>query len=280
MEHGTWNKILKVLRTLSIFLVFGAMVSGLWFFMNPFSNTQTVYTVLPDTDCQFINSTQSEKTVVLRVDDIQAYTWRETSMKMIHDAASRNIPLTLGVIPVGIIEDVELVTFLKNHKCQVEFALHGLTHNAEKGVDAPEFGAYTKDEALSKITAGQRLLAAITSDPIVSWIPPLNIQSDGTIEALGELGFTHISAEGQESFDYDASTYRYGENTLVSTDDVVNLCRKAFETSQHCVIMLHPQDFATGLDHDEKKYQEYYLELLDALEKEGVTFSRLKDLPL
>ncbi len=280
MEQNKLNKLKTLLRLMGIFLVFGLMVGGLWLAMNPFSNTETITSAVPDTDCLPIESNLSDKTVVLRVDDIQAYSWRETSMKMITEAASRGIPLTLGVIPTGLSEDGELVTFLKNYSCQVEFALHGLTHNAEEGADMPEFGTYTKDKASSKIASGQLLLDSITADSIVSWIPPLNVQSIGTREALRELGFTHISAEGTGKFDYDAATYRYDVNTLVSPLDVIKSCNKTFETSTHCVVMLHPQDFATGLNHDEEKYTQYYETLLDVFEKEGVTFSRLKDLPL
>ncbi len=280
MKRDTFKEIVKYLRLAGIFLVFGLMVTVLWLILNPFSNSESVTTIFADKKCEQVANTISEKTVVLRVDDIQAYTWRETSMKMIDDAISRNIPLTLGIIPINLSDDVELVSFLKDKRCQVEFGLHGLTHSAPAGAATAEFGEYTKEEALSKIAEGQRMLTAITPDQIVSWIPPLNIQSSGTIDALRELGFTHLSAEGEGKFDMDAYTFIYGSNVLVSPEKVVEKCKSAFESSNHCIIMLHPQDFAIGLNHNEEKYSKYYLGLLDALAKEGVTFARLKDLPL
>ena len=280
VESTVSKKFLKLLRLVVIFGVFGLMVSGLWLMLNPFSQSDTTVHVLPESACVTVSSNVSDKTVVLRVDDIQAYTWRETSKKMIEEAVERNIPLTLGVIPTGLNDDIELITFLKNHTCQVEFGLHGLTHNSPVGADVPEFGEYSKEEAAQYIAEGRSLLGIITSDPIVTWIPPLNIQSKGTIDALTELGFTHISAEGEGVFDYDAATFIYGSNILVSPNDVVKACRKAFEKSSHCVIMVHPQDFASGLNHSEEKFKNYYISLLDALVQEGVTFARLKDIPL
>ncbi|MES2966605.1 MAG: DUF2334 domain-containing protein [Patescibacteria group bacterium] len=271
------QEVYKNLQVGGIFLVFGLIVSGLLY--ATYSSPQSDEVVSNDA-CVPIESNISEKTVVLRVDDIQAYTWRETSMKMIRDAATRNIPLTVGVIPTGIMEDVALINFLKSNDCSVELALHGLTHNSPAGDDVPEFGSYTKEEALTKISEGQNIVASFSSNPISTWIPPLNIHSTGTIAALAELGFTHISAEGQGQFDYDATTFIYGANTLVSPESVVQTCRKTFETSNYCIVMLHPQEFANGLNHDEAKYNQYYLGLLDAFAKEGVTFSRLKDLPL
>ena len=280
MKRYSFKEIAKFLRLVGIFCVFGLMVSGLWLLFNLFSNTESMVDLLEGKKCEPILSALSDKTIVLRVDDVQAFAWRETSMKMITDAATRNIPLTLGIIPLGLIDDVELVSFLKYNSCIVELGLHGLTHNAPEGAETPEFGTYSKEEALLKITEGQRLVTSITSDPIVSWIPPLNIQSEGTIAALKELGFTHLSAEGDGAFDMDAFTYSYESHVLVSPDTVIEKCKKTFETSKHCVIVLHPQDFADGLIHDDEKYNKYYLGLLDALAQEGVTFARLKDLPL
>lgn len=280
MENSKFSEIKKLLRLSGILLIFGLMVSALIFIMIPTSNSKPILNGLFEEDCLSVPSTLGNKTVVLRIDDIQAYTWRETSIKMIQEAASRNVPVTLGVIPTGLNDDRELVTFLKNRRCQAEFALHGLTHNSENGPEVPEFGSYSKDEAFNKIKEGQKTLQYITSASIVSWIPPLNIQSTGTIEALGELGFTHLSAEGKNKFDYDATTFIYGSNILVSPEDVVATCQKVFEKKSHCIIMLHPQDFATGLDHNEEKYQQYYVGLLDALGQQGVTFARLKDIPL
>lgn len=280
MEHSKSSESFKLLRLASIFILFGLMVTGLWFLMNPFSHDKNSIVLLPESECLPVASNVSNRTVVLRIDDIQAYAWRETSMKMITDATDRNIPITLGVIPVGMGEDTQFVNFLKNYSCKIELALHGFTHNSKKGEDVPEFASYSKKEALTRIKEGRNLMRSITTEPILSWVPPLNIQSTGTIEALSELGFTHSSAEGEGKFDMNASTYIYGSNVLVAPEKVVESCRKAFETSSYCIIMIHPQDFANGLIHNQEKYQQYYLELLDALTKEGVTFSRLKDLPL
>ena len=280
MEQSKLSTIFKFLRLGGIFVLFGLMVTGLWLILNPFSYDKNTITLLPQSECELVPSVVSGKTVVLRIDDIQAFAWRETSMNMIADATSKDIPVTLGVIPVGIGEDTEFVNFLKNYSCKIELGLHGFTHNSKEGDDVPEFATYSKDEALSRIKEGQNLMRSITTEPIVSWVPPLNIQSSGTIVALKDLGFTHLSAEGDGEFDMDASTYIYGSNVLVSPEKVVESCRKTFETSTHCIIMIHPQDFADGLVHDQEKYQQYYLGLLDALIKEGVTFARLKDLPL
>jgi predicted deacetylase len=146
--------------------------------------------------CTPADREKSDRMVVLRVDDIQAYAWRETSMRMIEDAENNGIPLTLGVIPAGLSADSELVAFLKEHRCHHEFALHGWNHAGGEGGDQPEFRDLTKQEAYDRIVPGIAMLHEIVDDPIVTWIPPLNVHSKGTEEALRELGFVYLSTEG------------------------------------------------------------------------------------
>ena len=274
------KKYSHLLRLIGIFILFGLMVGGVLFLDFPDIFVKSRSNSVVENPCVPIQSSLSNKTVILRVDDIQGYAWSETSEKMIIDAEALGIPLTLGVIPAGLTDDTELVSFLKNHGCSVEFAQHGLTHHGGKDGSLPEFGTSSKNEAYSLIQKGRDILKNITNDLIVSWIPPLNEHSQGTIDALRELGFTHLSSEGEGTFDYDAATFRYDTNVLVSPEEVIKSCIKTFKTSTYCVVMLHPQDFADGLAHDQEKYKRYYLDLLDGLMSEGVTFSRLKDIPL
>jgi predicted deacetylase len=220
----------------------------------------------------------TDRTVVLRVDDIQAYTWRETSMRMMSDAESRGIPLTLAIIPVGLLDDTELVAFLKTHACKHEYGLHGWDHGIHLGGGHAEFEDLSKQEAMDKIERGMNVLKGVTDDPVRTWVPPLNVHSSGTVEALNELGFTHISTEGKKKFDYDASTYSYDEHVLIAPDVVGQKCEEAFTTQTYCIIMLHPQDFADGPTHNEELYQKYYISLIDALKAKGYSFARFEDL--
>ncbi len=274
------KKFSDILRPLVILVVFGVMVWGVVFFGFLDNQLKSVDNVVKNISCVPVVSSVSDRTIVLRIDDIQAYAWGETSQKMITDASMRGIPLTLGVIPLGLNEDNELVSFLKANACSVEFGLHGLTHHRGEDAELPEFGIATKVEALVSIKEGREILKTVSTEPVVTWIPPLNVHSEGTIEALNQLGFTHLSSEGKGALDYDAATFSYDSDSLLSPDKVIDSCKKTFEKSSYCIVMLHPQDFADGLVHNQEKYKVYYLDLLDAFTREGVTFSRLKDIPL
>ncbi len=271
----TYQKNSNALRLVGILTVFAVVVGGL-IFMTHSANDNDVVEI---STCIPIQGVVSNKTVVLRVDDIQAYSWSSTTKLMVIDAGNLGIPLTLGVIPAGLQDDKELINFLKSQECRVEFALHGFTHYSGEDGSVPEFGTLNKDQALISISSGLDILRTVTVDPIVTWIPPLNVHSKGTIAALQELGFKYLSTEGVGVFDYDAATFRYDKKALVSPDKVVETCLTTFEKSSYCIIMLHPQDFADGLEHSQEKYERYYLGLLKALKSEGFTFARFRQLP-
>lgn len=268
-------------RLAAIFTVFCTMIGGLLFVFSS-SNDRVIVEKLPTgvASCAPIKGILSDKTVVLRVDDVQAYSWVKTVKHMITDVGELGIPITLGVIPVGLENDKELSTFLKSHACRVEFALHGLTHSSEGDGSIPEFGILTKDEAMESVSTGLDILRSVSTEPVVTWIPPLNVHSKGTIAALQDLGFKYLSAEGDSVFDYDAATFSYGTTALVPPEKVVEVCLATFIQSPYCIIMIHPQDFADGLEHNQEKYEHYFLGLLKALVAEGVTFARFNELPV
>ena len=268
-----------------IALITLATAGGVWFIAHEtFWAMKTEDAIVAEDNakpCLPIKGTVSDKTVILRVDDIQPYTWQETTKHMISDAEKYGIPLTLAVIPQHIADDAILVEFLKARACTHEFALHGWDHRngGEFGTQA-EFGSLTKTEATERIVPGIKMLERITKDPVLTWVPPLNVQSEGTTEALYELGFKYLSTEGKKRFDYDATTFNFITSSLVSPEIVAAQCEEAFRTDTICIIMLHPQDFANGLDHSEEKYNTYYIGLIELLRSKGYTFARFKDIPL
>ncbi len=279
-KKTTISKFPEQLLVVVTFLLFLITLVNIFVSTRKTDDGKTSKELSTEVDCTPLSARQSSTTVVLRVDDVQAHAWRDTTIRMISDAESRGIPLTLGVIPIGFSGDSVLVDFLKKRWCRHEFALHGWNHSAGEDGKHPEFAALSKNEAKDRITPGLEMLRLVTRDPIVTWIPPLNVQSDGTKEALTELGFKYLSLEGKRTFDYDAATFSYLNYSLVSPEKVVADCKIAFKSDSKCIIMLHPQDFADENNHDEELYSKYYTALLDGLQKEGYTFARMKDLPL
>jgi len=242
-----------------------------------FGMTSSVPIMEKKFECEQVLRTPGERNVILRIDDVQAFAWRETQIKMIEEALERNMTLVLGVIPGipgSLFEDVELSNFLRRNRCDVEIAIHGYEHSYR------EFGDLEFSEAREKIGKSLDILGLIGSD-IVSFIPPDNAISNDSILALGSHGIDVVSA-GYDSgkYGFTSSTYDWANKKLESTKVVLKECEYALDTSGLCIIMLHPQDYSDGKgNHDPEKYDEY-LALLDGVAKLDAEIITLRDLDL
>ncbi|MDP2090929.1 MAG: DUF2334 domain-containing protein [Candidatus Gracilibacteria bacterium] len=220
------------------------------------------------------NLIPNKKYVILRIDDIQAYYLRDVSIKMINDGFSRNIPFTLGVIPMNLDTDNIMVDYLKANKCNLELGLHGFNNRQ----DFPEFKDVTKEEAIIKIDAGlDQLKKIVKKEDVITFIPPDNVYSTGTIDAVKSKNLKIISGEGKGYFDYTVSTYFFDKKQLNDTDSIITSVNNSFKDKSFAIVMIHPQDYVNDIgDIDEVKYSKY-LDLLDRLKSEGYSFTTMKD---
>lgn len=226
--------------------------------------------------CPYTYVKEEGKLAVLRIDDIQAFAWRDIAERMIEDARVRNIKPVLGVIPLNLKDDSRMYGYLRRARCEIETALHGWDNKVSEESSA-EFERLSENEAEEKISRGKEILEWLTREDIITFIPPNNIYSEGTARALQKAGFKYVTSEGKAEFDYHAATYNFGADQLVPANEVVGACRARFEAGKICVIMMHPQDFAADSRLDEEKYA-VYLSVLDAMRREGAMFVRFKDL--
>ena len=222
---------------------------------------------------QVVGEPEFENRIVFRVDDVQAFTWRTVTMKMVEDASLRDVPLVLGVIPSGLTEDQVTVNFLRDNRCDLEIAMHGYDHQNQP----PEFSDLSFSEAEKRLLGGKEILSYLSGEEVVTFIPPHNRYSRGTEEALSSTGFKVLSAEGDNTYDYTASTYDSNKSALIPVETVVSRCQADLEKDGLCVVMLHPQDYATNLEFDPEKYQ-HYLSLLDQLQTLEASFVRFNDI--
>lgn len=239
---------------------------------------KSVMTIIDE--CKPLDISIGDKVAIIRVDDVQAYAWGETTRLMIDDALERNIPLTLGIIPKGFSDDVALVAFLKQRACNLEFALHGWNHQLQEDGVTPEFEGLDQETATARLTWGvHELRRAFGKDvALKTWIPPQNVQSEGTAVAAFALGFTRLSTEGTAQWDYDATSYAYDTNEVLPPAQVVAECEQKVIEDGTCIIMMHPQIYADDLNHNQSRYEAYYLTLLDELVAAGYSFARFEDL--
>jgi hypothetical protein len=227
--------------------------------------------------CQEVILPESNNLVVLRLDDVQAFAWRDISIEMMRDAIDRNMKINAVTIPIHLNTDKILVNFLKANQCNIELVLHGYDNTSEP----PEFAFLTQEQATQKIDLGLAELSQITTSKINFFVPPENSYSPGVSLAI-KAKQMRVSAEGRGYYDYSATTYDFTHNKLHDLEHVIAKCDARIAIDNICIVMLHPQDFAD--DAGQKDNQKYttYLGLLEYLKQKNyriVTFSELPPPP-
>ncbi len=211
-------------------------------------------------------------TVVLRLDDIGKNRYTDFRFKLVDEVLSRDMSITIGVIPYGLEEDPLLVDYLlaNNRNSQLEVAQHGYSHTEN------EFETISFQEANKSLYKGVTILNRFGVFPI-TFIPPSNVYSQDTISALNKQGFKIVSARENEYF-FDGNLFYLGKTTetydfynkmFIPVDEILSECRTSFDLTNICVIVLHPQDYLTNGVLDDEKYASF-VSLLQRLEEMNV----------
>ncbi len=232
-------------------------------------------------ECKPINIPNSDKYVILRLDDVQAYGWTDISIKMMHDALQRDQTIVAGVIPINIKSDKRIVDFFKKYDCNVEIAIHGYDHNIGENSDytTGEFAFLNEEEAKERLVLAKNELHKISAQKPVTFIPPNNQLSEGARDAIQNEILPIISSEGKNYFDYNASTWNFVTKSFIGADEVIANCENSFNQGDNlCIIMLHPQDFSNSdLSINEDHYNEF-IKILDYIESNNIPAITFKEI--
>ncbi len=226
----------------------------------------------------------TEKTIILRLDDLGAWHYHDTVKKMTKEVMDRDLSYSLAVIPEGLARDDPFIDWINSVKDnpRIEIALHGYAHEPNEFKDLNAIQAYNLI-----IKGKEEIITNLHIEP-VTFIPPSNEYNEGTILALKEAGFKIISARNSEFgtdggiiyLGADAKTADYFEKRFIPVDEVLTYCEVALEEKNLCIITIHPQDYVLDEDHgriDDVKYAEY-IRLLDELKARAYQSKTFKDL--
>lgn len=222
---------------------------------------------------------QHEKFVIIRIDDVQAYAWRDVTKRLVDTILANNMSVVLAVIPSrDLPNDIETKNMLVEYSRdeRVEIAQHGLLHTPD------EFINLTYDDAKSKIEEGRHVLVKELKIEPITFIPPYNTYSNGTEQALIEEGFTILSS-GRNELEFKPNITIMGFNSeskvsssdgLIPVTEVLAKCSDSLSERNVCVIMLHLQDYATNGVLDEKKFEKFKI-LLNGINEKTTTFRKM-----
>jgi predicted deacetylase len=259
--------MLKVLIGLSlIFVITGVSVYE-------FSGVFDLPVQIPSVNnCNVVVNPAGERNIILRIDDIQAYAYKEIQTKMIQELINQDLTATLAIIPKGISQDQETYEFLIENKCKFDMALHGYDHSED------EFRYLGYDVANEKIINGLIEIKWINSR-VTTFVPPNNDMSEESKHAAQNNGIKIISQDfwSSDKHGMSVSTYDWERKILRNVTDVLQKCEQDLENFSRCIIMIHPQDYLTNNEWDEEKFGEY-LELLKQIQEMNATIINLRDL--
>lgn len=222
----------------------------------------------------------TKKVIILRLDDVQEFLYKDATIKIIDTVLNRNMAITLGVIPSRIDHDCPIKKYIigKVNDQRIEIAQHGVYHNLNEYVHMNESDTYN----LTKLGM-KTILDSFNVNP-VTFIPPHNLYNKYTTKAISMLGFKIISAKRDE-YIFDEYLVHIGytvptahKNKLVNLDEVLYSCNISLEARNICVIMIHPQDYVDENNNLEREKYKKFIELLDMLSKLDAYFLTFKDL--
>jgi len=218
-----------------------------------------------------------EPTIVLRIDDVRAYS--VPTPYLVNEIIDRNLAVTLGVIPHNLEKDDNILKYLISIRedPNIEIAQHGTLHD-KSDIDMNE----------RSLLEGTINLQNILGVRPVTYIIPYNEITEKTREIVSKYfkiisGKQDILKEGEEiaEIGYTVETYYYSENQEVSIDYIIEKCKSSLNEKNLCVIEIHPQEYSTDINNpkylSEDKFNEFK-EMLDRLQELDAKFSTFNDL--
>lgn len=224
-----------------------------------------------------------EKAIILRMDDVQGYLWRDLSINLTDTVLANNMSITLSVIPDRAFDSdsiMRLYLIEKSNDNRIEIAQHGFKHNIDEYLNLNE------SEAHDSILSGTDTIINLLKVKPVTFIPPYNTYNNNTTIALSKLNFSIISGERDEygyinnvaSFGFNTKTKNSTDNELIPVDTILNECNKSLQEKNICVVMIHPQDYADSNGNmNNTKYIEF-VKMLSGLKSLGAKSINYKDL--
>ncbi len=220
-------------------------------------------------------------TVVIRVDDIQDYAFREGQVFLLDESVTQHVPLSLAVIPNSFGKDGELVEKVKLAVDEgSDVTVHGWAH---EDLALLSF----REQAALLFQSKSRIKEVLGVTPTVL-VPPKYSYNKDTLTAMGEEGYNIVSAFIDISppgvisnvvslpATVELSTYSKGTWSMKTPDAVQLEVLKSVQKYGFAVIVTHPQEFIEDGKLSEAN-AESYLGLLAAF-KDKYSFKNMEEL--
>lgn len=220
-------------------------------------------------------------TLVIRVDDIQDFAFREAQLFLLNESIVNQVPVSLAVIAGMFGEDTEIAQAVKLAVSSgSEVAVHGWNHE-----DLAELSFGQQAMLLSRSRCQIKEMLDYDVEVLV---PPKFSFDENTLRAMNEEGYSIISTLADYAepglmsnvislpATIELSDFSNGIWSMKSLDSIKTEISRSIRRYGYVVIVTHPQEFVTDgiLDPDR---MELYRTLLVTLKKD-YSFETLESL--
>lgn len=211
----------------------------------------------------------TEKVIILRMDDVEI-NWKNPVMNLTDTVLSKNMSVTLGVVPTQIDDELKKYLIDKTKDSRVEIAQHATYHIKD------EFKNLSKSKKYNTIKLGKEKIRDTLGIKTITFIPNYDLNQDTNM--LSELGFEIVST-GKNEYRYDENLLIIGTTKTSNSKDIIDSCKILLEQKNVCVVNIHPQDYVNKSTNtlNNNRYDNF-VELLDQLKTLNTKFVTFKDL--
>jgi peptidoglycan/xylan/chitin deacetylase (PgdA/CDA1 family) len=200
-----------------------------------------------------LNDTISQRKpmIVLRIDDIQDFAFKDGQDYLLNYHAVTKIPVDLAVIPAYIGNDPETMKLLKKSiEAGAEVSAHGWIHEDLSKLD--------ETAQIQLLTKSRLTLKRLFGIDVTVMVSPMYFFNNATLSALKKTGYKVLSSDiGLGEPETLSNGVLFIPSTVQLSDEVNNtwimknneVLKREVESSVaqygYAVIVLHPQEFLT-----------------------------------
>ena len=196
-----------------------------------------------------IENANNPALVVIRIDDIQDYAFRDAQLYLMKQARQSGMPLSLAVIPTFFGEDHELVEAVKQTIVSgSEVTAHGWEHE--------NLSQYSLSEQETMLLEAKQFLQETLNSEINVLVPPMFSYNNDTVAAMEATDFTIVSglteyhekgwaSEQVQSIPATIELCNLSDNvwTMKSKEAVMSELQASIDDYGYAIIVTHPQEF-------------------------------------
>ena len=219
--------------------------------------------------------------VVLRVDDVQDYAFKEAQLFLLSESIKDEIPLSLAVIAGYFGEDTELVE-------QVKLAISSGSEATVHGWEHEDLAQHSLEEQIRILSDSKKCIQEKLNYDTQILIPPMFSYNEDTLKAMQKENYNllstcaDLSSPGYTSnvlnipATIELSDYANEIWDMKNYQDVEVEVSRSITKYNYAIIVTHPQEFITDGELDQANV-ETYKSLLKTM-KNSYSFTTLKNL--